>query len=474
MKQVLIIAEGKVAKIFIEFLLEKYYSHNFYTIVTSDSAILSLNFKQNFNLLKLEPTSHFFLSPLINRNLYSIFVIVPNPTKCNEVCRIIRDISTEIPIILSCKQKSTLSPALQGDSNIHTISMDFLSAKALIEKVPNIPIIARGFGLNRGEIMQINVPFGSSYTYISVGSILQKGWSIVGIYRKNSFLQVKPTTIILPNDSILAVGEPKILIKIHKRISSNKNSFPAPFGRDIFAYIDFRACDKAEVQNIIADSLWLHKKIKNDNLVINILNPSDTRTLNEIKSLAREDISIVVDYDKKSVVEKIAQDSAKKMGLIIAPRGIFSDSKNRKILYKANRPILKVGKTTRLSEVSDSLVIANALANAPHTQNIAYTIVDISSQLNLQIRLYEFEMDGEYDEALGTYYRNLGRIFNKKVDIIRTHAKNPLFWLHNKSVLQFIPLEISLLKGAIRWLLEKNSNYLSLFIHKNPQILLPI
>lgn len=470
MKQVLIIAEGKVAKIFIEFLLEKYYSHNFYTIVSSDSAILSLNFKQNFNLLKLEPTSPFFLSPLINRNLYSIFVIVPNPSKCNEVCRIIRDISAEIPIILSCKQKSALSPALQGDSNVHTISMDFLGAKALIEKVPNIPIIARGFGLNRGEIMQINVPFGSSYTYISVGSILQKGWSIVGIYRKNSFLQVKPTTIILPNDSILAVGEPKILVKIHRRISSNKNSFPAPFGRDIFAYIDFRACDMAEVRNIIADSLWLHKKIKNDNLVINILNPSDINMLNEIKSLAREDISVLVDYDKKSVVEKIAQDSAKKMGLIIAPCGIFGDSKNRKILYKANRPILKVGKTTRLSEVGDSLVIANSL----HTQNIAYTIVDISSQLNLQIRLYEFDLDGEYDEILSTYYRNLGRIFNKKVDIIRTHAKNPLFWLHNKSVLQFIPLEISLLKSKVRWLLEKNSNYLSLFIHKNPQILLPI
>lgn len=470
MKQVLIIAEGKVAKIFIEFLLEKYYSHNFYTIVSSDSAILSLNFKQNFNLLKLEPTSPFFLSPLINRNLYSIFVIVPNPTKCNEVCRIIRGISAEIPIILSCKQKSTISPALHGDSNIHTISMDFLGAKALIEKVPNIPIIARGFGLNRGEIMQINVPFGSSYTYISVGSILQKGWSIVGIYRKNSFLQVKPTTIILPNDSILAVGEPKILVKIHRRISSNKNSFPAPFGRDIFAYIDFRACDRAEVRNIIADSLWLHKKIKNDNLVINILNPSDINMLNEIKSLAREDISVFVDYDKKSVVEKIAQDSAKKMGLIIAPCGIFSDSKNRKILYKANRPILKVGKEVRLSEIGDSLVIANLL----HTQNIAYTIVDISSQLNLQIRLYEFDLDREYDEILSTYYRNLGRIFNKKVDIIRTHAKNPLFWLRNKSVLQCIPLEISLLKSKVRWLLEKNSNYLSLFIHKNPQILLPI
>ncbi len=478
MKQVLVIAEGKVAKIFLDFLFEKYRNDNNYTIISNDTEILtfakSFEIKGQLHTLNAEPTSAFFLSPLISQNPHSIFVILPNSAKINEICRLIRQNSAEVPIIVLLKQRAFLEERFQDDANISVVSSDFLGAKALIEKVPNIPIIARGFGLNKGEIMQINVPFGSAYTYISVGSILQKGWSIAGIYRKNSFLQVKPTTIILPNDSILAVGEPKVLVKILKRISSNKNSFPAPFGRDIFAYIDFRVCDKAEVANIITDSLWLHKKIKNDNLVINILNPSDIETLQAIKSLARSDISVSVDYSQKSVVEKIAEDSAKKMGLIIAPRGIFSDSKNRKILYKANRPILKVGKTTRLSEIGDSLVIANALANAPHTQNIAYTIVDISSQLNLKINLYEFDLDGEYDEMLGTYYRNLGRIFNKKVDITRTHAKNPLFWLHNKSVLQFIPLEISLIKGAIRWLLDKNSNYLSLFIHKNPQILLPI
>ena len=469
MKQVLVIAEGRVAEIFLEFLLEKYHSNNFYTIVSNDSVILRLNFKPNFNLLKLEPTSPFFLTPLINRNLYSIFVIVPNPAKCSEICHIIRNLSKEIPIILSCKQKSRLSPDLLDDSNISTISMDFLGAKALIEKVPNIPVIARGFGLNKGEIMQISVPFGSAYCYISVGSILQKGWSIAGIYRQNNFMLVKPTTIILPNDSILAVGEPKILNKIHKRISSNKNNFPAPFGNDIFAYIDFRA-HKKEVVNIIKDALWLHKKIKNDNLVINIFNPSEVALLNKIKSLESSDICVVVDYECASVIEKIASDSSKKMGLIIAPSDICSSAKNRKVLYKANRPILKVGKEVRLSEVADSLVIANSL----HTQNIAYTIVDISSQLNFGIELYEFDLDGEYDEILSTYYRNLGRIFHKKIAITRTHTKNPLFWLRGKSALQFIPLEISFLTSHLRWILEKNSNYLSLSIHKNPQILLPI
>lgn len=469
MKQVLIIAEGSVAKIFLGFLLEKYHSNNTYTIISNDSEILSL--ETPFKMLNIEPTSAFLLSPFITHNLYSIFVILSNHDKSNEVCDIIRHISSEIPIIVLMNQVSFLSPKLRDDSNINVVSSNFLSAKSLIEKIPNIPIIARGFGLNKGEIMQIHIPFGSAYSHISVGSILQKGWSIVGIYRKNNLIQVKKSTIILPNDSILAVGEPRILNKIYKRISNNKHNFPAPYGKDIFVYIDFKISSKAEIFNAINDALWLHKKIKNDNLVINILNPSDIEALKSIKDLKSDDIFVYIEYSKMDIMQKIALDSAKKMGLIIVPPAIFNNAKNRKILYKANRPILKVGREVRLNEIVDSLTIA---ADSAYIQNIAYTIVDISSQLQFDILLYEFEVNGEYNENIATYYRNLCRIFHKKVSFHRTHSNNPIFWLYRQKILQFIPLEIGIIKSRFSWILEKNSHYLSLFIHKNPQILLPI
>lgn len=469
MKQVLIIAEGKVAKIFLEFICEKYHSNNIYTVISNDNEILTL--ENTFNILKIEPTSAFFLSPLITNNIDKIFVILSNPAKSNEVCNIIRNISSEVPIIVLVKQKAFLSQKLCEDSNINIVSSDFLSAKSLIEKVPNIPIIARGFGLNKGEIMQINIPFDSAYSHISVGSILQKGWSIAGIYRKNNLIQVKKSTVILPNDSILAVGEPRILNKIYKRINHSKHSFPAPFGKDIFVYIDFKISKKAEILNMLNDALWLHKKIKNDNLVINILNPSDIETLKSFKNLNGKDIFVRIDYTKNDIMQKIANDSTQKMGLIIVPCGIFSNAKNRKILYKANRPILKIGREVRLNEVADSLTIAD---NSSFMQNIAYNIVDISSQLQLNIMLYEFEVDGEYNEHLATYYRNICKIFRKKVSFHRTKSNNPIFWLYRQKILQFIPLEIDIVKRRFSWILEKNSHYLSLNIHKNPQILLPI
>ena len=467
MKNVLIIAEGKVAKIFLEFLSEKYRGNNNYTIISNDAEILA--FGEVFKVLKAEPTSAFFLSPLISQNLHSIFVILSNSAKSNEVCRIIRESASEIPIIVLLKQKAFLSENLSKDANISVVSSDFLSAKSLIEKVPNIPIIARGFGLNKGEIMQINVPFGSAYCHISVGSILQKGWSIAGIYRQHSLILAKEQTIILPNDSILAVGEPKVLNKIYKRINNTKHNFPAPFGRDIFVYIDFRISTNAEIIGTLKDAIWLHKRIKNDNLVINVLNGYDGRLLQYAQNLASSDIFVRV--EKGNIMQKISQDSAEKMGLIIVPCGIFSSSKNRKILYKANRPILKVGREVRLSEVAESVAMTQ---DSAFVQNIAYNIVDISAQLKLNILLYEFEVNGEYNEYLATYYRNLCKIFHKKAIFQRTNANNPIFWLYRQSVLQFIPLEIDIVKSRFSWLLEKNSHYLSLFINKNPQILLPI
>ncbi|RDU62433.1 TrkA C-terminal domain-containing protein [Helicobacter sp. MIT 14-3879] len=474
MKQVLIIAKGKIAKIFLELLLEKYQNNNSYIVVSNDEEIISLKFSDSFKLYNFEPTSAYYLTPLINYSLYNIFVVLPDEKQREEVCFIIRSVEKEIPIILSCDSKSQINKDLLQDSSINTISTIFLTAKSLIENVPNIPIIARGFGLNKGEIMQINIPFGSAYAYISVGSILQKGWKIAGIYRQNSFMTINPNTIILPNDNILAVGDPKILNNIYKRISNNKNNFPVPFGVDIYVYIDFREHNKKEIFDIINDSLWLHKKIKNDKLVINIINPSKIDVLREIKNLENKDIRVIVDYNNKCIAKKIQEDSYKKIGLIIVSSEIFKYAKSRKVLYKANSPILKVGKYTRLSEVKDALVVVSI--NSLHIQNIAYTILDIASQINFDIKLYEFELDDEYDVNIANYYRNLGRIFNKQIQIEHTNSKNPILWLYqtNNKILQFIPLEIDLLRRRIFWFLNKNSDYLSLNINKNPQILLPI
>ncbi|RAX52241.1 hypothetical protein CCY99_07570 [Helicobacter sp. 16-1353] len=474
MKQVLIVAEGKIARIFIEALLEKYFSNNYYIIVSNDKDIVELRYPTSFKIYTFDPLAEFRLSSLLTHNLHDIFVIMPDSRQRDEVCSIIRKFAKDIPITISCESKAEVKESLLHDPNLNTISTSFITARVLINQVPNIPLIARGFGLNKGEIMQINISFGSAYSYISIGSIQQKGWKIVGIYRKNTFLVAKVSMIIQPNDSILVVGEPRILNNIYKKINSNKGNFPAPFGIDIYVYIDFRYSNDREINNIINDALWLHKKIKNEKLVINILNPNNIEKLNEIKKIARKDIIINIDYSRKTASQKIEEDSSQKIGLIIIDSNMLISSKNRRILYKTNTPILKIGKATRLKDIKSTLVLCSS--NALHIQNISYAIVDFASQLDLSVKLYEFEIDGEYNTNLATYYQNIGRIFNKKIIIEQTNTKNPIFWLHQNDdkLIQFIPLEIDLLKPRIFWLLNKNTDCLSLNIDKNPQILMPL
>ena len=47
-------------------------------------------------------------------------------------------------------------------------------ANGMVERLPNVPVLAQNIGLKQGEIMEIKIPFGSSYAYRSIDSIEQK------------------------------------------------------------------------------------------------------------------------------------------------------------------------------------------------------------------------------------------------------------------------------------------------------------
>ena len=108
-------------------------------------------------------------------------------------------------------------------------------------------------------------------------------------------------------------------------------------------------------------------------------------------------------------------------------------------------------------------------------QNISYTIIDIASQLNHEIKLYEFEIDEDYDKHITSYYQDLSKMFNKKINVNQSNSKNPILWLFstNDKFIQFVPFEIRLLKKKILAFLSKDIDYLSININKNPQILIP-
>ena len=471
MKKVLIIIDHNIPCMLIQILMQKYYSNNYYIIIGNGKKQDSTNIPSTFKFYDFDPTSESKLSNLITNEISHIFIIKNDTQEISIIYKIIRKITSNTTITITCSCRDYIDVDSE-DRYLNVLANDFIMASKLIEKMPNIPLIARGIGLNRGEIMQINVPFGSAFSYINIGSIRQKGWRIIGIYRQNDFLLSKPSMMIQPNDDILVAGEPIILNNIYKKINTNKGNFPAPFGIDIHAYVDFNESIQ-DIDNIISDSLWIHKKIKNNKLIINIINPCNINKLSSIKKIKRKDVVVMVDYGKKTISQKIQEDSAKKVGLIIINPNSFKKTTEKKILYKANSPILKLGKFTRLDEIEETLILLSEHSN--HMQNISYTIIDIASQLNYEMKLYEFEINEDYDKHITNYYKDLSKMFNKKIYINQTNSKNPILWLFNTNdkFIQFIPFELRLLKKKIFSFLSKDIDYLSININKNPQILIP-
>lgn len=472
MKRVLIVAEGKIARIFVEYLLEKYFSNNHYIIVSRDSRIAELKYSTSFEFHHFDPTSAYRLTPLLSDKIDDVFIIVSNPKERDEICLLVREISSEIPITMSIESRAEAREEILNDAKIDLVSMSYITARALVGKMPNIPLVARGFGLNKGEVMQIHIPFGSAYAFISIGSIQQKSWRIVGIYRKNDFLIATPSMIIQPNDSILVVGDPTALNNIYKKITSSASSFPAPFGIDIYAYVDFRTLGTKDIDNLVDDALWLHNNLKNHRLIMRIFNPNNIEKLNAIKHIRANDIAVHINYDTKSPLQQFQEDCLQKIGLAIISPSMLSTRTARRIFYRANTPILKVGKSVRLRDTKSALIVSSS----GFAHNMSYSVMDFASQLNLAVKLYEFEIDEDYDMSLAAHYQSIGRIFNKTIDVERTKSKNPIVWLyqHNEPLVQFIPFEIDILKPKMLWFWDKNVNCLSLNIDKNPQILMPL
>ena len=56
-------------------------------------------------------------------------------------------------------------------------------ANGMVENLPNIPVLAQNIGLRQGEIMEIRIPFGSSYAYRYIGSIEQNSGKFWTLYR---------------------------------------------------------------------------------------------------------------------------------------------------------------------------------------------------------------------------------------------------------------------------------------------------
>ncbi|BDY11946.1 COG3400 family protein [Hydrogenimonas cancrithermarum] len=468
MKKILILADGIVAKHFLQRISETFISTNEYTIVTIDRSILTEKQPSNFIAYQFDPTSYIKLSKLLKRDYDDIFVIMKNRIDAEGAYQNIRRDRPFARITFFNRWDIEFK-----DDNLININANELLANRLYDFLPNVPVIAQNVGLGQGEIMEVLVPFGSAYVYRHIGTIIQNQWRIVGLYRGNQLILPKPSLMIKPNDVLLLIGKPSVLESVFKAIKQELGQFPAPFGENIYLYIDMEKESPRCIRNCIEQATYLHKRIKGRKLIIRVSGPTDIRLLETIKALDSHNVECIVDYrgiDPSTLIKEDVE--TYNIGLVVCGRDIFDDKDYKKIFYSLRKPVLQISDSP-LMHLKKLVVI---LSEEKSMEVISATVFDVASQLNLNIELLDYEPDGDFEKKsfILNHYENLSNIFSKNMNV-RQEKRNPIRELvHDEAFLQVLPFTGKILQNRFFAYFSADVEKLYFKLSRNPQLFVPV
>ena len=377
----------------------------------------------------------------------------------------IRSISKEVQIILMDRWELNFE-----DNRLEILDSKAVLSSRFVDFLPDMPVVAQNVGLGAGEIMEIRVPIGSSYVYRHIGSIAQKKWRISGIYRANRLILPRPTLMIQPNDVLLVVGDPIVLQSVFKSIKKELGQFPAPFGNSIYCLIDMLNMTTKEIDMLINDAMLIHSKTNSMKLYIKVINPTNLEQFEKIKSYNSKHIIVEVDYYEQNA-NTILKKDLKEMdiGLIVVDEKFFDENLNA--LYNAKLPVMKIGVWGFLN-LKEGIVLSS---NFEDIEKESAVIFDISSQLNLDIKLYSFNPDNSHEKnSLAEHFDNLSKLFSQKVEIIEA-KKNPLLKLKNKEdILQFIPFNQKIIDSNVLSVFSTDMERLYFKLSNSYQLFIPM
>jgi len=323
MKDILIIAEGEIARHFILWLNKKKVVGNHYNIISTSINLKEIKLSKNIIFSRVDATSESKIQKLLTQKKYShIFIIIENFEDAEHILQNINKIDNKIRIILANHWEN--EKIIKHPNNVTLINISDLISSHLYDKLPNVPLVANNIGLREGEIMEIHIPFGSSYAYRHIGSILQQKWKIAALYRNDKMIMPNSATMIKPNDTILAIGKPSVLEGIYRIVNKRRGLFPEPFGKNIFLLLDLRF-DKKNALNYIEQAIAASKMIDNNSkLFINVIYPSNLSITEKIKEIAANDIKVDIIFDLKGIDDIIEYNITKyDIGLIICSNHTF-------------------------------------------------------------------------------------------------------------------------------------------------------
>lgn len=470
MKNILVIVDGIVGNKLLHRMVDANTGDNNYDIVYMNEKILPEVRPSNFTFYHFDPTSLSKLLLVLNKDIHTDVLIVL--TTKDETLNVIKNVRYK---------KKNLNITIYDNWNIQ-LNDNYLSryngvnvlANGLLERLPNIPVVAQNIGLRLGEIMEIKIPFGSTYAFRYIGSIEQKEWKIFGLYRNNKLVTVKPTIILKPNDVILIIGKPNVLMQVYSAMTKTHGQFPMPFGRNIYLYIDLFVQSEKEAENSLIEAIYLHKKIKDKNLYVSITRPTNVSIMERLKAHIEDVDNIVlnIDYHNKGF-SRIVKSDVKRydVGVIMLTHNLLQYKEAIKDLITMQIPIYKVG-NSKLSKTKDTLIVVN---DTKSYEQIAPIIFDVSEQLNTNIKLYNIApIKIENIDELIEHVENLAKLFNQNIEIVNK-MQNPIRELKKEeNILQILPFKKAMFDKRLVDFFSTNSDLLSFDLPDFNQLLIPI
>ena len=466
MKKILILTDGKTGQHFVERVADTYTSENIYYVVSMDNLEIKNAKPSQFKFYQFDPTSAYKLENLLKMDFIQVIMSLKNQLDVEISIKNIRSVRAHLSIIFLDRWALKFD-----DPNVISINTNDILSSRLLDHLPNVPVIAQNVGMGEGEIMEVLVPFGSSFVYRHIGALEQKNWKIVGIYRNQRLILPSPKRMIQPNDLLLLIGEPAVLKTVYRAIKRELGQFPAPYGNNIYLYIDMAIEDEKTLAKLVKRAKYLHTNL-GGSLYIRVLNPSNVDLLEKIKSHRQDDIIIDIDYSTQSYSDIILNDMRMMdIGLIVVSNKMFAIQKMRETLFRCKVPVLKLANKA-FSKLKDSVVV---LTDNKDLEAISTTVFDISAQFSFNLELFDFTQDDGVEKSeILEHYENLSSIFSKTIKVVEKEA-NPIRALKEKdNFLYCLPFTTKILDAPIYSFFSTDSEKLYHRLGEYHQFFVPV
>ncbi len=471
MKNILILANNEMARHFVQWVGKRRIDENRYYITCSGNHLLLPNSSiNNFNFIDIDPTSLFRLKTIMNEVEFStVFIVMSEKEEALATLKNIHEINPKVMVIFVSKWDDLLL----DNKNVSIVNLNELLSLNLYEKLPNVPKIAKNIGLGKGEIMEILIPFGSSFAYRHIRAVSHRKWKIVAIYRQEKQIFPNNSTMLLPNDKLVVIGKPIVLEELYKRVNRRQGSFPEPFGKNLYLIVDMLQ-NREKIDIEIKEAIYLKKLFSKTTLYIHFINIKDLHTWKEFHYLEEDErISLSVSYNENEIFSDIDYAvSQLDIGLFLLNKELFYKENYKKYLYGFMRPVYIFGKSL-LSNIEKAVIL---MGEEAEMESLSTSVFDFSETLNICLSLCNYNPEGDFDESknIVEHYESLSKLYNFKIHIEEKRVNPIRELMKHEKILHIAVFKKKITNiSLINSLLTKLSYYF-LSRQKHPQLLIPI